>query len=233
MQSGFETLFLDDQNEESAPYEMLTLRDLKQLVKKGEGYQLEFKMKVKFPEKIVREMVAFANSNGGTLLLGVGDLGEIAGLQFPDEDQFVMDQAIEKFCFPAFSFVSYKITLNEQRSILVYQVFPSLEKPHFVQLPEDEHPKCFVRNKDKSIQATKEMKQILRRWDEDGIQFTYGEAEKLLITYLQKNQKITLKEFEKLANLPTWLASRKLVLLVLTNVLHITPEENFDTYSLK
>jgi predicted HTH transcriptional regulator len=232
MKSGWEVTY-GTGLEDGENSDFLSLKDLKQLVKNGEGQQLEFKMKVKFPEKIVREMVAFANSEGGTLLLGVGDLGEIAGLRFPDEDQFVLDRAIEKYCFPAFSYDSYKIPLDDQRAVVVYRVYPSVDKPHFVQLETDEHPKCFVRLADKSIQASKEMKQILRRTDEEGVQFTYGETEKWLIQYLQQKEMITLSEFSTLAKIPIWLASRKLVLLVLCNVLKIEPNENQDLFRLK
>lgn len=232
MKSGWEVINGTGVEDGNNP-DFLSFKDLKQLVKNGEGQQLEFKMKVKFPEKIVREMVAFANSDGGTLLLGVGDLGEIAGLRFPDEDQYVLEKAIQKYCFPAFSYDSYKIPLDDQRAVVVYKVYPSVDKPHFVQLETDEHPKCFVRLADKSIQASKEMKQILRREDEEGVQFTYGEPEKWLIRYLQEKGKITLLDFSTLAKLPIWLASRKLVLLVLCNVLKIEPNENQDIYRLK
>ena len=185
---------------------LLDVRNLKNLVRHGEGLRLEFKMKVKYPEKIVKELVAFANTEGGHLFVGVSDAGVIEGVKFAEEEQFLLERAIEKYCFPAFTYRAYRIRLDNGREVLVYQVYESVDKPHFVQLETDPHPICYVRVKDRTIQASKEMKQILRRWDEDGIQFTYGEAEKLLITYLQKNQKITLKEFEKLANLPTWLA---------------------------
>lgn len=232
MQSGFEVIW-NEKNGDEGHADYLTIKDIRSLAKKGEGQQLEFKMKVKYPEKIIREMVAFANSEGGILLLGVGDLGDVAGLQFPDEDQFVMDRAIEKYCFPVFSHTSYKVSLDDQRAVLVYVIHKSVDKPHFVQLDGEEHPKCFVRLHDKSIQASKEMKQILRRMDEEGIQFTYGESEKWLITYLHTHEKITLAEFATFAKLPMWLASRKLVLLVLCNVLRIEPNENVDLYRLK
>lgn len=232
MQSGFEVIWKGNFGDaEHADY--LTIKDIRSLAKKGEGQQLEFKMKVKYPEKIIREMVAFANTDGGILLLGVGDLGDVAGLPFPDEDQFVLDRAIEKYCFPVFSHTSYKVALDDQRAVLVYVIHQSVDKPHFVQLDGEEHPKCFVRLLDKSIQASKEMKQILRRKEEEGIQFTYGESEKWLINYLHTHEKITLPEFATLAKLPMWLASRKLVLLVLCNVLRIEPNENVDIYRLK
>ena len=85
MQSGFEVIW-NEKNGDEGHADYLTIKDIRSLAKKGEGQQLEFKMKVKYPEKIIREMVAFANSEGGILLVGGGDLGDVAGLQFPDED---------------------------------------------------------------------------------------------------------------------------------------------------
>jgi hypothetical protein len=51
--------------------------------------------------------------------------------------------------------------------------------------------------------------------------------------YLRNTPTITLEEFATLNKLPLWIASRKLVLLVLTQVLTIIPGESFDQYSLK
>jgi hypothetical protein len=211
---------------------LLDVRNLKNLVRHGEGLRLEFKMKVKFPEKIVKELVAFANTEGGHLFVGVSDAGVIEGVKFAEEEQFLLERAIEKYCFPVFTYRAYRIRLDNGREVLVYQVYESVDKPHFVQLDTDPHPICYVRVKDRTIQASKEMKQILRRQNDDGISFAYGEIERFLLDYVRKKGKITLDELVKEAQIPTWLASRKLVLLVLTRVLKIEPGESFDNYLL-
>jgi predicted HTH transcriptional regulator len=211
---------------------LLDVRNLKHLVRHGEGLRLEFKMKVKYPEKIVKELVAFANTEGGHLFVGVSDAGVIEGVKFAEEEQFLLERAIEKYCFPAFTYRAYRIRLDNGRDVLVYQVYESVDKPHFVQLETDPHPICFVRVKDRTIQASKEMKQILRRENEEGISFSYGDIERFLLDYVREKGKITLAELAQEAKIPTWLASRKLVLLVLTRVLKIEPGESVDTYVL-
>jgi hypothetical protein len=211
---------------------LLDLRNLRNLVRHGEGLRLEFKMKVKFPEKIIKELVAFANTEGGHLFVGVSDAGVIEGVKFAEEEQFLLERAIEKFCFPAFTYRAYRIRLDNGREVLVYQVFESVDKPHFVQLAADPHHICYVRVEDRTIQASKEMKQILRRQNNDGISFAYGEIERLLLDHIRKNGHITLAQLVQEAQIPIWLASRKLVLLVLTRVLKIEPGESFDTYRL-
>jgi len=53
----------------------MTLAQLQLLLKEGEGLSLEFKKS--FSTKIDRDMVAFANTNGGLILLGVNDSGKV------------------------------------------------------------------------------------------------------------------------------------------------------------
>lgn len=211
----------------------LDVKNLKNLVRHGEGQKLEFKMKVKFPEKIIKELVAFANTDGGYLFLGVSDEGQIDGLKFAEEEQFLLERAIEKYCFPAFSYTAYPISLDNGRTVLVYHVFESIDKPHFIKLKIEDQALCYVRIKDRTVQASKEMRQILRRENLGGIQFSYGDSERWLMEYLRNNPLITLEEFATLNSLPVWLASRKLVLLVLAHVLRIIPGEVFDHYGLK
>jgi predicted HTH transcriptional regulator len=231
MRTGNE-IILDDAADDQADV-FLDLRNLKHLVRHGEGQRLEFKMKVKFPEKIIKELVAFANSDGGHLFVGVSDDGLIEGSKFVDEDQFLLEKAISAYCFPAFTYHVYRIPLENGRAVLVYHVFESVDKPHYVQLESDPHPVCYVRVKDRTIKASKEMKQILRRENEEGLYFSYGDSERWLMEYLRTNELITLSEFAMKANLPIWLASRKLVLLVLSRVLKIEAGEQQDNYSLR
>jgi predicted HTH transcriptional regulator len=55
-------------------------RYLHQRIKEGEGQHLDFKQHISSAEKIARTLVAFANSGGGQLLVGVDDQGEIVGV---------------------------------------------------------------------------------------------------------------------------------------------------------
>ena len=50
------------------------------LITQGEGPSVEFKMEPVRPEKIAREIVALANTRGGTIVIGVTDDGVIEGV---------------------------------------------------------------------------------------------------------------------------------------------------------
>ena len=210
----------------------MNVKELKNLVRQGEGTSLEFKLKASHPEKIIREMVAFANSKGGKLLVGVGDDKTIPGLKFVDEEEYILVRAIERNCFPPLRYEIERIAITDERDVLVFNIPKSKEKPHFVHLENEEHRKAYVRVKDRSVQASREVKQILRRENEDGIKFTYGEKEKILMLYLAENQKITIEKFAEIAKIPVRSASHTLVLLVLSNVLKIQPDEVMDWYYL-
>ncbi|HID64305.1 MAG TPA: ATP-binding protein [Anaerolineae bacterium] len=55
--------------------------DIRQLASQGEGQQLEFKRSLAELNTATRTVAAFANTDGGVLLFGVRDSGEIIGVE--------------------------------------------------------------------------------------------------------------------------------------------------------
>ncbi len=216
---------------ESLPADRQQLQQLKKLVAQGEGFQLEFKRKAAYPDKIVREMIAFANSKGGILLVGIGDDRTIPGLKHPEDDAYVIRQAL-KNCKPPLSVEELAIPISPTRTVLQYRIAESQRKPHYY-LAEDKTKESFVRVDDKCVRASREMREISRRaMKNKDIRFHYGDHEHLLMQYLQENSSITLKRFMEVSGLKRFIASKKLILLVLADVLRITPTEKGDLFSL-
>ncbi|MDV3309114.1 MAG: ATP-binding protein [Cyclobacteriaceae bacterium] len=212
-----------------APPDGRRLRELRQLVAHGEGQHLEFKRKATFPEKIVREMVAFANTGGGIVLIGVDDDGTISGLRHPEDEAYVIQQALA-LCRPALDVREDAISLGNGRCVLRYDIAESTRKPHV--LLRDGIKEAFVRVGHESIRASREVREIVRRAQRKrNIQFHYGEHEKILMQYLDTHEFITLKDYMTLGNLSRVQASRKLILLVLARVLFVTPHGLGDRYS--
>jgi len=215
---------------ESVIYQPEKIRELKKLVSRGEGTTLEFKRKASWPEKIVREMIAFANTSGGVLLLGVNDDGQLTGLKHPEGEAWVVQQALQK-CKPALPIKETFISLGDARHIIRYDIAESKTKPHY--LVHGEKKEAFVRVNDQSIRASREVREIARRSNSaKDIRFHYGDHEQLLMRYLANEPFITLNKFMEVSGLKRFHASRKLVLLVLANVLRITPHEKGDLYSM-
>ena len=59
----------------------MTASDIQKIIAQGEGLSVEFKKaKGKVPSSLYETVVSFANTNGGVVLLGVEDDGEISGI---------------------------------------------------------------------------------------------------------------------------------------------------------
>lgn len=55
----------------------MKIDEIKLLIKEGEGLAVEFKEK--YSSRIDQDMVAFANTKGGVILVGVSDEGKVVG----------------------------------------------------------------------------------------------------------------------------------------------------------
>ncbi|MEO1049072.1 MAG: ATP-binding protein [Bacteroidota bacterium] len=213
----------------------MTLEEVKRLISEGEGQHIEFKRKVAFPEKVIKEIVAFANSSGGYLFVGIDDDGTVYGSKIPDEEVFALNTAIDQYCKPRIQYTYELVPVSAKRTVIVYHVAASKKKPHYViEESDSSRGKAFVRVDDRSIQASREVREIIKRQDRGkGVRFSYGDHEKWLMNFLAENDQITLKQFINMTNVNKFRASKTLVLLVLANVLRVHPEEKEDFYSLQ
>ena len=212
----------------------MKLQELEYLVSKGEDQLLEFKLKASFPEKIVREMVAFANSDGGQLFIGVDDDGRISGLKFAEEDKFVIEKAIQNHIKPGIKYQSEFIPVSKKRSVLHYRVFGNGKKPIYFLNDQKKRGKAYVRVNDKSVQASREIVEILKR---SKIKKSYpihlGEKEHLLFQHIEKYGKTTLSGFMEISGLSRFKASQILISLVVSNILTFEIGEKTDYFSMK
>lgn len=216
--------------QEQSSYNPRQVQDLKKLVARGEGSTLEFKRKATYPEKVVREMIAFANSSGGVLLVGIGDDRTLPGLKHPEDDAHVIREALRK-CKPPLPVQEQFINIGSGKTVIRYDVEESEKKPHYWM--GEGQPVSFVRVNDQSIRASREVREIAKRArKKKDIRFYYGEHERFLMQYLDAHPSITLKKFIELSGLKRFYASKKFIILVLADVLNITPHEKGDLYSL-
>ena len=56
---------------------------IEELIRQGENTSIEFKWGDVRTENLAKELIAFSNSSGGVVLLGIADNGEIQGLKNP------------------------------------------------------------------------------------------------------------------------------------------------------
>ncbi len=127
------------------------MSDLHQLISEGEHQQQDFKYRVTDARKLAKSVSAFANTDGGRLLIGVRDDGHISGVR-SDEEIYMMHQAAFRYCRPASSiqFDTYHI---DGRTIVVATIPPSDHRP-ICALDEDDRPRAYIRIADENIVAS-------------------------------------------------------------------------------
>jgi len=207
------------------------LRQLKQLVCLGESLHLEFKRRASNPDQIVREMIAFANTSGGILLVGVNDDGELSGVKYPEEESLLIRNAVKKYCRPHIHYNETVIPLSGKRFVIQHEIPVGRKRPYVFRV-SNRQSLTYIRLRDMTIKASREMSEIVRRGKGGkNVQFAYGDHESALMKFLNKNGTITLTEFEVISGLNHQEAAEKLITLVLANVLKITPTDKGDFYS--
>lgn len=203
---------------------------LKELIYKGENQQLDFKYCVSDSRKIARTLSAFANTDGGRLLIGVRDNGSIAGIE-SDEEAYMVDTAAHHFCRPE---IHYTIKQHSAgiKTILEIQVFKGSNRPYQVR-DESGRWLSYFRHHDQNLLANRILLKVWRKEDKGkGVLVKFGKAENLLMAYLKENGTITLSKFRKIAGISSYRAETIIANMVIFRVLKMNASEKGFTYEL-
>ncbi len=203
----------------------------KYLVQK-ESAHLEFKSKIDNPYKIARTLTAFANTSGGTLLVGINDDRTIKGCS-ELEEMTKLSHAAEHLVVPPIDLRYRSVVWEGKRKVLIIEVDESTDKPHQA-LDEKGETTVYVRANDQTTPVTKEMSQILDKTDKSVDNALLEQSNvKYLITYLKKNRRISAKEYAKLVNISEYRAKKQLESLTYEGVLLMLSKQRPPQFVLK
>ncbi|MDP4220292.1 MAG: ATP-binding protein [Bacteroidota bacterium] len=227
--------------EEKTHRRRVNRRDVMALLAEGEGLRIEFKRHFSSPEKIAKEMIAFANTKGGTILFGVDDDGSVFGLHSEKSELSEIEHVSKFLCDPPVAIACDVIPWSGHKDIIAVTVLPSENRPHtLVEYDSSgkrvtDGPKTgFVRVKDKSMQASKEVMSVMRsrRSDAPPLRIAIGYNERALFKYLEEHERITVQEFADLVNISRRRASKILVDLVRAGTVFLHTVETAEYFSL-
>lgn len=168
------------------------------LIREGEHQQQDFKYRVADACKLARSVSAFANTEGGRLLIGVRDDGYLSGVR-SEEEIYMMHQAAYKYCKPEASikFDTYHV---EGRTIVIATVPPSGRRP-ICALDEEGRLRAYIRIADENIVASPVHLALWREMQKpQGIMMTYDDSSRQLLGVMQ-NQ-LTLNQIVRISRLP-------------------------------
>lgn len=201
---------------------------LKQLIAEGEHQRLDFKYCISDSRKIARTLAAFANSDGGRLLIGVRDNGSIAGIR-SEEEFYMVETAAMMFCRPEISY-SIKQHITGGKSVLEVIVEKGTKRP-YQSKDEDGRWSAYFRHEDQNLLANRVLLKIWRKEARSiGVLVKFGKAENMLMEYLGKNGSITLSGFKRIAGINSYKAESILANLIIMKVLVMKASEKGFIY---
>lgn len=165
-----------------------------------ENNNLEFKREL--TDSIIKEIISFCNTNGGTIILGYDDNGNVVGLKNAKEDLDRLSSKINDCIEPSVNFlISSRIEIEENKEIIVIKVLRGTNKPYYIKSKGMTVDGVFVRLGATVQHATKEtIKEMII--DSSGISFEKNISinQELTFTYannLFKKKNIAFGEIEK------------------------------------
>lgn len=203
---------------------------LYRLIGEGEHQQQDFKYCINDSKKIAKSVSAFANTNGGRLLIGVKDNGKIAGIS-SDEEFYMIEAAAKIYCKPQISFITKQWQI-EGKTVLEITIEPSIIKPHFA---KDESGKwlAYIRMNDENFLAHKIQIEVWKKQKSPkGIYFSYSEDERFLIEYLLKYPSISFSKFMRQAKITRKKAEEILSNFVIMDIIKIHTAHEGSAFSL-
>lgn len=172
---------------------------IQNLISEGEHQMLDFKFEISDSRRIARSLAAFANTDGGRLLVGVKDNGAIAGIR-SDEEIHMIQAAAEMYCQPEVAYTTEEWEINGKT---VLEVIIPKDKHHKHKAPDSQGAyKVFVRVKDENLVADSV---LIKVWKYEKFarpaKIAFTETETLLLHHLSEHGQITLQEFQELAHI--------------------------------
>ena len=109
----------------------MTVKELRELINKGEDSKIQLKRQFNGVDAVASEIAAMANSEGGKIIVGVSDQGEIVGVERLHElNQWIANACSQKIEPPA-SVMTELLKVDEKR-VLVIRVALGTDKPYAV-----------------------------------------------------------------------------------------------------
>jgi ATP-dependent DNA helicase RecG len=111
----------------------MKLADLRKLIARGEDSHLQFKVDVRNVDALAAEMVAFANSEGGRIIIGVGNGGQMVGIARPEVDRInqLISNAASQHVRSPLSPLTENVSVGKGRVVIVATIPKGIDKPYF------------------------------------------------------------------------------------------------------
>lgn len=114
-------------------FEKTSIDELRSFAARGEDSATQFKAEITNAESLAAEMVAFANSEGGVILIGVADDGSMPGLSLKDVARInqLISNAAGNLVRSPLAVRTENVALDSGRVVILLTVPKGIDKPYF------------------------------------------------------------------------------------------------------
>ncbi|MDG6251056.1 ATP-binding protein, partial [Methanocalculus sp.] len=111
----------------------MTPSDLKAIIATGEDSHRQFKQDITNADSLAAEMAAFANSEGGIILIGVADDGSAPGLTLRDVSRInqIISNAASQHVRSPLPVQTENINIGHDRIVIILTIPKGRDKPYF------------------------------------------------------------------------------------------------------
>jgi hypothetical protein len=204
---------------------------LAQRIAEGEHQTLDFKFAVNDARKIAITLCAFANTDGGTLLIGVKDNGSIAGAKLQEEEHMIR-AAATMYSKPPIEYSTQGWKAGD-RYVLEVIIPASRRRPHLA-VNEMGEWRAYVRRHDQNFQAPGVLMQY---WKSDYTPITekyfHTEKEKRLFEALSHQEGFTVSQLSKMSRIPRPIVTTLLARFMRWELVTMEFEQNIARFRSK
>ncbi len=192
---------------------------LQTLISQGEHQHLDFKFEISDARKIAKSFVAFANTGGGKLLIGVKDNGVIAGVR-TEEELYMVEAAASYYCTPPVTYSLHKWE-RDGKTVLEVDIPEGTQKPYYAK-QKNTPPEAYIRVADENIKACSVQLMVWKKQKRPlGLYIVDAGDKSRLLAYLEEHPCITFGTVCKILMISRKKAEQLLADLVYLNILEI------------
>jgi len=162
------------------------MHPLEKMIAEGEHLHQDFKYFLSDARKIARSLAAFANTDGGRLLIGVKDNGRVVGIK-NEEDIHMIEAAAQVFCKPEVDYEPFIWEYGSKR-VLEVRIAPSPRAPHSAPA-EDGSRQVYIRKADENkVASAVERRYLELKFSAEPLNLAIGRPLQRILDYFAANK---------------------------------------------
>ena len=206
------------------------MSEIQKYISQGEHVQQDFKFAIDDYKKIARTLAAFANTEGGRLLIGIKDNGKIAGCD-PEEELHMIVGAAQLYVKPPLEIKSI-VHIEGYRQILEIQIEKG-KKKEYKAMDESGEWCSYFRWEDHTVKVNKIIQKVWHHAHLKEAKPEVFEENALKILKSLSDQPRTLSKIYRLADVPMKQVDHWLPLFICWGLVEYTFSDPSLLYSLK